>query len=71
MQAKSIPEPARSEHERLPFPTTGDNFQTVACLEGVADPLALLEALALLDDVKVAWRLFQAEQDRTGTVKTD
>jgi hypothetical protein len=51
MQAKSIPEPARSEHERLPFPTTGDNFQTVACIEGASDLLALLEAIALLEDV--------------------
>ncbi|TXH73109.1 MAG: hypothetical protein E6Q85_06005 [Thiothrix sp.] len=71
MQAKSIPEPARLENERLPFPVTGDNFQTIACLEGVADPLALLEALALLEDVKIVWCLFQAEQDRIGTVKTD
>lgn len=71
MQLNSIPEPLRPENERLPFPTTGDNFQTVACIECVADPLALLEAIALLEDVKVAWQMFQAEQDRTDTVKTD
>jgi hypothetical protein len=72
MQLNSIPEPLRPENERLStFPIAGDNFQTVACLEGVADPLALLEAIALLEDVKVAWQMFQAEQDRTGTVKTD
>lgn len=50
MQPKSIPEPTRSNYERLPFPTAGDNFQTVACLEGTSDPLALL---AFLEDVRV------------------
>jgi hypothetical protein len=61
MQPNSIPEPARSEHERLPFPTAGDNFQTVACIHEAGDLLALLEAIALLDDVKVAWQAFEAE----------
>lgn len=63
MQPKSIPEPARSEHEHLStFPTYGDNFQTIACIEGAGDLLALLEAIALLDDVKVAWQAFEAEK---------
>jgi hypothetical protein len=70
MQPKSIPEPAHSEHERLPFPTAGDNFQTVACLDGISDPLALLEALAFLEDVRIAWEAFEAEQHCTGTVTT-
>jgi hypothetical protein len=46
----------------------GDNFQTVACVDGAGDLLALLEAIALLDDVKVAWQAFEAEQPCTGTV---
>ncbi len=63
MQPKSIPEPARLEYERLStFPTHGDNFQTIACIEGAGDLLALLEAIALLDDVKVAWQAFEAEK---------
>ena len=63
MQPNSIPEPARSEHERLStFPTHGDNFQTVACVNGASDLLALLEAIALLEDVKVAWQAFEAEK---------
>ena len=63
MQLNSIPEPARSEHEHLStFPTYGDNFQTIACIEGAGDLLALLEAIALLDDVKVAWQAFEAEK---------
>ena len=63
MQPKSIPEPARSEHEHLStFPTHGDNFQTIACVEGASDLLALLEAIALLEDVKVAWQAFEAEK---------
>ncbi len=62
MQPNSIPEPARSENERLStFPTAGDNFQTVACVNGAGDLLALLEAIALLEDVKVAWQAFGAE----------
>jgi hypothetical protein len=69
MQPKSIPEPARSEHERLStFPTAGDNFQTMACIEGASDLLALLEAISLLEDVKVVWQAFEAEQSCTGTV---
>ncbi len=71
MQLNSIPEPARSENERLStFPTAGDNFQTVACLDGISDPLALLEALAFLEDVRIAWEAFEAEQHCTGTVTT-
>lgn len=69
MQLNSIPEPTRSENERLStFPKAGDNFQTVACVEGAGDLLALLEAIALLEDVKVAWQAFEAEQPCTGTV---
>ncbi len=56
MQLNSIPEPLRPENERSStFPSTGDNFRTVACIEGASDLLALLEAIALLEDVKVAW----------------
>lgn len=63
MQPKSIPEPTRSENERLStFPATGDNFQTIVCVEGASDLLALLEAIALLEDVKVAWQAFEAEK---------
>ncbi len=63
MQPKSIPEPARSEHEHLStFPTSGDNFQTIACIDGASDLLTLLEAIALLEDVKVAWQAFEAEK---------
>ena len=63
MQPKSIPEPARLEYERLStFPTHGDNFQTIACVNDASDLLALLEAIALLDDVKVAWQAFEAEK---------
>jgi len=63
MQPKSIPEPARLEYERLStFPTHGDNFQTIACIEGAGDLLALLEAISLLEDVKVAWQAFEAEK---------
>jgi hypothetical protein len=63
MQLNSIPEPTRSEHEHLStFPMAGDNFQTVACVEDASDLLALLEAIALLDDVKVAWQAFEAEK---------
>lgn len=63
MQLNSIPEPTCSEHERLStFPLAGDNFQTVACVNGAGDLLALLEAIALLEDVKVAWQAFEAEK---------
>ena len=63
MQAKSIPEPLRPENERLStFPTAGDNFQTDACVNGAGDLLALLEGIALLGDVKVAWQVFEAEK---------
>ncbi|TXH67730.1 MAG: hypothetical protein E6Q83_16565 [Thiothrix sp.] len=63
MQSKSIPEPTRSENERLStFPMAGDNFQTVACVDDASDLLALLEAVALLEDVKVAWQAFEAEK---------
>lgn len=62
MQLNSIPEPLRPENERSStFPSTGDNFKTVACIEGASDLLALLEAIALLEDVKVAWQVFQDE----------
>jgi aspartate 1-decarboxylase len=63
MQPNSIPEPLRPENERLStFPLAGDNFQTVACVNGASDLLALLEAIALLEDVKVAWQAFEAEK---------
>ena len=63
MQLNSIPEPLRPENERSStFPRAGDNFQTVACVEGASDLLALLEAIALLEDVKVAWQAFEAEK---------
>lgn len=63
MQLNSIPEPLRPENERLStFPTAGNNFQTVACVNSAGDLLALLEAIALLEDVKVAWQVFEAEK---------
>ena len=73
MQPNSIPEPVRVEHERTPtlFPTAGDNFETVACLDDVPDPLALLEAVAFLHDYKIAlaeFERFLTQEKRTGTV---
>ena len=62
MQPNSIHEPLRPENERLStLPTVGNNFQTIACIHEAGDLLALLEAIALLDDVKVAWQAFEAE----------
>lgn len=63
MQLNSIPEPTRSEHEHAStFPAAGDNFQTMACINDVGDSLALLEAIAFLEDIKVAWQAFEAEK---------
>ena len=62
MQPNSIHEPLRPENERLStLPTVGNNFQTIACIHEAGDLLALLEAIALLEDVKVAWQAFEAE----------
>lgn len=64
MQPKSIHEPVRVENERTPatFPESGNNFTTLACLDRVQDPLALLEAFALLQDFKAALAEFEREQ---------
>ena len=66
MQLNSIPEPVRVENERIlaPFPTSGNNFVTVACLDGIQDPLALLEALAFAQDCQVALAAFERLQAR-------
>ncbi|OQW99168.1 MAG: hypothetical protein BWK73_50945 [Thiothrix lacustris] len=64
MQPKSIPEPVRVEHERTltAFPESGNNFVTVTALNGVQDPLALLEALAFVQDCAVALAAFERLQ---------
>ena len=69
MQPKSIHNPAYPENAQTqnPFPTSGDNFTTVACLDDVIDPMALLEAMAFLDDYTVAIAAFEQEEQRTGT----
>ena len=61
MQLDSIPEPVRVENERTPaaFPESGNNFVTVTCLEGCQDPLALLEALAFVQDCQAALAAFE------------
>lgn len=61
MQPKSIPEPVRAEHERTPapFPTSGNNFVTVAYLDDDQAPLALLEAIAFVNDCAVALTEFE------------
>lgn len=62
MQPKSISEsvPVEHEHSTNPsFPRSGDNFSTVACLDGIDDPQAFLEALALVRDYQVALGAFE------------
>ena len=69
MQSKSIHNPAHIENAQTqnPFPTSGDNFTTVANLEGVIDPMALIEAMEFLDDYAAALASFEQEKQRTGT----
>ena len=69
MQRNSIHNPAHTENAQtqIPFPTSGDNFTTVANLEGIPDQLALLEAAAFLDDYMAALAEFENGEDRTGT----
>lgn len=69
MQPKSIHNPAHPENAQTqnPFPASGDNFTTAACLDDVIDPMALLEAMAFLDDYAVALAAFEQEKQRTGT----
>lgn len=69
MQPNSIPEPQRSANERneTPFPTSGDNFATVLCLDQGADTFALLEAIDWLEDYAAALAMFEQELKRTGT----
>ncbi len=64
MQLNSIPEPVRVENERTlaTFPASGNNFVTVTCLDGIQDPLALLEALAFVQDCQVALAAFERLQ---------
>ena len=70
MQPKSIHNPAHIENAQTQnpsFPASGDNFTTVANLEGVIDPMALIEAMEYLDDIAVALADFEQERQRTGT----
>ena len=64
MQSKSIHNPAHPENAQTqnPFPTSGDNFTTVANLEGVIDPMALIEAMEFLDDYVIALAAFEQEE---------
>lgn len=72
MQPKSIhnPAPIENAQTKTPFPTSGDNFTTIACLDGVTDPMALLTALDFVIDCTEALAEFQAEQECTGTPET-
>ena len=72
MQRNSIHNPAQTENAQTqnPFPTSGDNFTTVAYLDDVIDPMALLEAMDILNDYAVALAAFEQEKQRTGTLKT-
>lgn len=68
MQPKSISETVRVENEHAtptPFPTSGNNFTTVACLDGVQDQLALLEAAAFVRDCEIALAAFEASLKRS------
>ena len=69
MQSKSIHNPAHPENAQTqnPFPASGDNFTTVAKLDDVIDPMALMEAMDFLDDYAVALAAFEQEKQRTGT----
>ena len=69
MQQNSIHNTAPTENAQTqnPFPTSGDNFTTVVCLDDVIDPMALLEAIDFLDDYAAALAAFEAELERTGT----
>ena len=64
MQLNSIPEPVRVENERTlaTFPASGNNFVTVTCLDDIQAPLALLEALAFVQDCQVALATFERLQ---------
>ena len=68
MQPKSIPEPLRPSNERTetPFPTSGDNFETVLYCEPGVDIFAVLEAMSWLDDYAIALAAFEQELARTG-----
>ena len=72
MQPKSIHNPACAENAptQKPFPASGDNFTTVACLDGVIDPMALLTAIDFVNDCAVALAAFEEEKERTGTPET-
>ena len=66
MQPNSIPEPTRPANER-PFPTSGDNFETVLYCEPGVDIFACLEAMSFLDDCACVLTAFEQELERTGT----
>ncbi len=70
MQPKSIhtPAPIENAQTQKPFPTSGDNFTTITRLDGVIDPMALIEAMELLDDIAVALAVFEQEKQRTDTL---
>ena len=69
MQRNSIHNPVQTENAQTQtaFPASGDNFTTIANLEGIPDQLALLEAAAFLDDYVVAITAFENSEDCTGT----
>lgn len=71
MQPNSIPEPVRVEHERTPaeFPTAGNNFVTIMKLEDVPDSLALLEAVAFVQDCEIALEAFKQELEAKQAAK--
>ena len=72
MQPKSIHNPAQTENAQSqpPFPASGDNFTTVTSLDGVTDPMSWLTAIDFVNDCAAALAAFEAEQERTGTPKT-
>jgi hypothetical protein len=53
-----------TQHERTltVFPESGNNFVTITALNGIQDPLALLEALAFVQDCAVALAAFERLQ---------
>lgn len=70
MQPNSIQKPTRTENAQTqnPFPASGDNFTTLVNLDGIPDPMALLEAIAFIDDCAAMLAAVNAENRRIGTV---
>jgi len=69
MQPKSIHNPAQIENAQSqnPFPTSGDNFTTIANLDEITDLMGLLQSIDFLEDCQAAFSEFKQEKDRTGT----